>query len=247
MCVIVFDFQQGKVILGSNRDESPTRKTTSPAELKGKYRFVVAGEDRGHDGSNEKIGSWLGYNEHGVIVAVVNQSADRRKFPKSRGLICTGALGRCASAAEAIGYVRSELSAEVGLAFYVIIDARQAAFVIHLKGCASTSISLTQGRHVLASPVDRISAVKQMIGNWPLDVAVTHNLLSKLAINGDKSWVTRSSSVISMDGGKVEFSHKIYENFTDAIPHHGSFVGSAVSERRSTSVCEDASQFACHG
>jgi len=86
MCVLALLLEPGRLLVAANRDELFDRPSAPPAEVE---PGVVAGRDLAAGGA------WLGYNSHGLFVAVTN-----RKSPAStpdalsRGLLVREAL-RC--------------------------------------------------------------------------------------------------------------------------------------------------------
>ena len=86
MCVLALLLQPGRLLVAANRDEAFDRPSGPPSEVE---PGVVAGVDllRG--------GTWLGYNQHGLFVAVTNRKAPAVEATSySRGLLAREAL-RC--------------------------------------------------------------------------------------------------------------------------------------------------------
>ena len=77
MCLVFLAFQvydEDPVMLGANREESRRRPSTPPVCCRsGSSRCLLAGADRGPDGTFPEIGTWLGVNETGLVVAVQNE------------------------------------------------------------------------------------------------------------------------------------------------------------------------------
>ena len=84
MCVLAIVLEPGRLLVAANRDEAFDRPSAPPAEVED---GIVAGRDL------LAGGTWLGYNRHGLFVAVTN-----RKEPApapnalSRGLLAREAL-----------------------------------------------------------------------------------------------------------------------------------------------------------
>ena len=78
MCLVFLDYQAGRktpVLLGANREESFRRPTTSPVCCRsGAFRCLLAGADHGPEGTFPEMGTWLGVNETGLVVAVTNRN-----------------------------------------------------------------------------------------------------------------------------------------------------------------------------
>ena len=86
MCVLALLLEPGRILVAANRDEAFDRPSAPPAEVE---PGVVAGRDLRADGT------WLGYNQHGLFVALTNRAspASTPDTP-SRGLLAREAL-RC--------------------------------------------------------------------------------------------------------------------------------------------------------
>ena len=78
LCLVFLDYQvdrKAPVLLGANREESFRRPTTSPVCCRsGAFRCLLAGADHGPDGTFPEMGTWLGVNETGLVVAVTNRN-----------------------------------------------------------------------------------------------------------------------------------------------------------------------------
>lgn len=97
MCTIVVAwrvFEEAPVAVAANRDEAADRPASPPGVLDADPR-VVAPRD------GEAGGTWIGYNESGVLAAITNRWTDRdREGERSRGLLVRDALAeRSAEAA----------------------------------------------------------------------------------------------------------------------------------------------------
>lgn len=126
MCLLVLCYrvaEDAPVVVGANREEFYQRGGTPPQLLEGPVRSAagldpVAG------------GTWLGVNEHGLLVAVTN----RRKTqpppqPRSRGLLARQLLD-CASAADAARLAAQELEQHPYDGCNLIcVDAREAVVI----------------------------------------------------------------------------------------------------------------------
>ena len=89
MCVLAFWLRpdpRTALLVGANRDEDPARPSAPPAEIEpGLWagRDLLAG------------GTWLGYNRHGLFVALTNRrTPGHRSDNYSRGQLALEAL-RC--------------------------------------------------------------------------------------------------------------------------------------------------------
>src|SRR5438270_6909928 len=98
MCLLALFYrvvEDAPVIVGANREEHYARGGEPPHILRDSCAFV-AGTDP------VAGGTWLGVNEHGVLIAVTNRlKSDLPQQPRSRGLLARELLAS-ASAAEAV-------------------------------------------------------------------------------------------------------------------------------------------------
>jgi hypothetical protein len=137
---VVFD---APVVIGANREELYSRPGDPPRLHADRCRFV-AGLDPAAGGT------WLGVNEHGVLVAVTN----RRKSspptdPRSRGLLTRDLLG-LASAKEAVGLVTQELATNHYAGSNFLCADGERAVVIHAGDWLRVA-PLPPGLHVLTN------------------------------------------------------------------------------------------------
>jgi hypothetical protein len=121
-------FDDAPVVVAANRDESLDRPSDPPA-ARDWGAAVVAPVDR------EAGGTWLGYNEHGVVVGLANRwTAESVDGDRSRGLLVREALGH-ASATDAVRYAEAELDARAYEGFNLVAaDASAALLVEHGDG-----------------------------------------------------------------------------------------------------------------
>lgn len=105
MCLLALFFrviEDAPLIVGANREELYARGGEPPQVRQAACRFV-AGRDP------QAGGTWLGVNEHGVLVAITNRlKSELPAKPRSRGLLVRDLLG-CATAAEAVQVASQEL------------------------------------------------------------------------------------------------------------------------------------------
>ncbi|OHB80019.1 MAG: hypothetical protein A2V98_04130 [Planctomycetes bacterium RBG_16_64_12] len=146
MCVLAIQYKSAKdapILVAHNREEQLDRPTQAPRIQSGRPR-VVCGIDR------KAGGTWLGVNQHGLLVAVAN----RRKTvvpaePRSRGVLCRELLN-CRTAKEAVDRaVRQLKSGCYAGANYLCADAHSGAVVY--GGSQVKVVELTPGLHLLTN------------------------------------------------------------------------------------------------
>jgi uncharacterized protein with NRDE domain len=155
MCLLALKIHEppAPILVLANREERFDRPTLGP-------RITAVGSTRFLAGVDQVAGgTWLGVNEHGVVVAVTNRSKPTvAAFPRSRGLLCKSLLS-CASAEEAMTRALREVKEhEHAGGNYLCLDER-AAFVVEDAG-EIDALPLTPGLHLIANgalddPADR--------------------------------------------------------------------------------------------
>ena len=104
MCLIAIYYRMvpdAAVVLGAQRDEYFDRAAHAPQILAGEPR-VLCGIDQ------RSGGTWLGVNQHGLVVAVTNRSKPSPPAaPRSRGALCRELLA-LPSADEAAAHAAEE-------------------------------------------------------------------------------------------------------------------------------------------
>jgi uncharacterized protein with NRDE domain len=95
-------------------------------------------------------GTWLGLNEHAMIVAVTNRpKANVASSVRSRGLLCRDLLA-CTSVAEAVGEAERQMAREDFAGFNLLLLSARECTVIE-AGDQSAVIPLTAGVHIVAN------------------------------------------------------------------------------------------------
>jgi uncharacterized protein with NRDE domain len=210
MCLLALFYRvvtDSPLIVGANREEAYARGGEPPRLLHGACRFV-AGTDP------VAGGTWLGVNEHGVVVAVTNRSKSKvPDQPRSRGLLARDLLG-CAGAKAAADLAVEELGTNRYAGCNFLCADAEAAYVIHAGDWLRTR-PLPPGLHVLTSrdvndaddprlgyalwwlsghvydtAQDCIAALKDLCGQ-------TGNGTPAICVGGDKGG-TVSSSIIAL-------------------------------------------------
>lgn len=146
MCVLAIYYQSAKdapILLAQNREEFLERPTQAPRIQSGKPR-VVCGIDR------KAGGTWLGVNQHGLVVAVANRpKAIVPAEPRSRGVLCRELLSS-ETAEEAAEHAARELRTGCYAgANYLCADTHRAAVVY--GGNRVEVVNLTPGLHLLTN------------------------------------------------------------------------------------------------
>ncbi len=146
MCLVALFFrvvEDAPVVVGANREEFYARPGEPPQILDGPVR-ILAGRDPAADGT------WLGVNEHGVLVAVTNRRKTTLPDPvRSRGLLTRQALG-FTSAADAVEFATKELDKNLYAGCNLVIADSERAVVLH-GGDWLRVRPLPPGLHVLAN------------------------------------------------------------------------------------------------
>ncbi|PSP27693.1 hypothetical protein BRC65_04480 [Halobacteriales archaeon QH_2_65_14] len=130
MCTLVLAwqvFEDAPVVVAANRDEYLDRPSEPPAVRHWGTR-VLAPMDA------EAGGTWLGYNEHGVLVGVTNRWLDDTiEGERSRGLLVRDALG-AGSGEDAVRYVERELDERDYAGFNLVAADDAAAILVEWDG-----------------------------------------------------------------------------------------------------------------
>lgn len=129
MCTLTVAWQafaDAPVLVAANRDERYSRPATEPALHEGERR-VVAPTD------GEAGGTWLGYNDAGVVAALTNRWAPTDGRDRSRGLLVREALDRD-SAEAAARYVERDLDARSYDGFYLLLADAAACLLVEYDG-----------------------------------------------------------------------------------------------------------------
>lgn len=149
MCTLAIYFRvfgDYPVVVAANRDEFLDRPALPPTTL-GERPRIVGGKDL------RASGTWLGINEHGLIVGLLNrrivENGPNDDKLRSRGLLCLDAL-QYASAAEALRYVEGQRARDYN-GFNLLMASREEAFVAYNRGGEIEIEKLTPGMHLLTN------------------------------------------------------------------------------------------------
>jgi uncharacterized protein with NRDE domain len=132
------------IVVAANRDEHYTRSTRAPHTMHHHPR-VYAGKDE------QAGGTWLGVNEFGLVVGILNRHSTQPQDPsrRSRGLLCLDLLyKRGANAARDV--LIAEGSAHPYNSFYMFWADHEHAHVAYNEG-EITIRELDPGRYMLTN------------------------------------------------------------------------------------------------
>jgi YD repeat-containing protein len=136
-------FPDAPVVLAANRDELLDRPS-EPPERRNWETAVVAPKDA------EAEGTWLGYNEHGLLVTITNRWDGREvDGARSRGLLVRDALAS-ESAEGAVRFVERELDARAYEGFHLLVADSRAALLVEFDGTRRVR-RLDPGVHVVVN------------------------------------------------------------------------------------------------
>lgn len=123
MCTIVFAYDvYPEVVVASNRDEEYGRSFEPPERRSWGDGWVVAPVD------SREGGTWLGFNDRGLLVTLANLPVYSVEETRSRGLLCRDVLG-CGSVEEARRVVEESVAEHVYDGFNLVALSRDDGFV----------------------------------------------------------------------------------------------------------------------
>lgn len=135
-------FPDAPVVVAANRDERLDRPASAPA-VRDWERPVVAPMD------GEAEGTWIGYNDAGLLVAVVNRWVRGLAADRSRGLLVRDTL-RHDTAEDAARYVEREVEARAYEAFNLVCVDENACILLEWDGRLRVR-NLNPGVHVVVN------------------------------------------------------------------------------------------------
>lgn len=135
-------FPGAPVVVAANRDERLDRPASAPA-VRDWERPVVAPMDE------EAEGTWIGFNDAGLLVAVVNRWVRGLAGDRSRGLLVRDTL-RQDTAEDAARYVEREVEARSYEAFNLVCVDENACIVLEWDGRLRVR-NLNPGVHVVVN------------------------------------------------------------------------------------------------
>ena len=211
MCTLVLAWQVfdgTPIAAAANRDEALARPSRPPGIIDDDPR-VVAPQDE------EAGGTWIGYNDAGLFVAITNRRTDV-EGERSRGLLVRDALGQSSTEA-AVSLVRTELADSEYAGFNLVVgDAEEAALLewdgvlrtthfdpgVHVvvnEGYNENASKATRIREAMRPPADAGAGANAEVDAWfdrAKEVLRDHDLGA--CVHG-AGFGTRSSSLIAVD------------------------------------------------
>jgi len=158
------------LVLAGNRDEDPARNGSLPD--------IVCRSPRIWAGLDPKAGgTWLGLNEHGVVVALTDRSTpEPNPDLRSRGLLCLDGL-RLPNARSAMSFVGAECARRAFNYFNIFCADREEARVLYYTGHARVR-RVGPGLHVLGrrdvdDPITpKVARARSLIRQEPKPVSI---------------------------------------------------------------------------
>lgn len=146
MCLLAIQYKlvpESPILVAANREEFYERPSQPPSIMSGKPR-VLCGTDV------QAGGTWLGVNQHGLVIAVANRRRSVPTFPsRSRGVLCRELL-KADSAVQARDMAMEELSTgKYDGANYVCVDA-DSGWVVHSADDLN-AVQMTEGLNIISN------------------------------------------------------------------------------------------------
>ncbi len=216
MCLVAVLYrvvEDAPILIAANREERFDRASLSPRKYRGPPSYVC-GLDQ------QAGGTWLGVNQHGLLVAVTNRHrAGLTASPRSRGLLCRDLLA-CESAKEAVVMARETLTAgSYAGANYLCLDRDHGA-VVH-GGQQIETRDIEPGLHLLTNgdlddPDDRVHTLsRRLIGDAHIET-VDRFLEVTACVCAHKSVVIRRPDAGTVSADQIA----VTRNAADAVYRH---------------------------
>lgn len=146
MCTLIVAwraFEETPICAAANRDEAVDRPSTPPRVRDGDPAVLAPRDERAG-------GTWLGYNEAGVLAAVTNRWVSG-EGERSRGLLVDDCLGE-RSASDAVELVESELRRRSYAPFHLLVaDGEACLLVVHDGDGDFRRHRLSPGVHIVVN------------------------------------------------------------------------------------------------
>ncbi|WP_435195141.1 NRDE family protein [Natronomonas sp. EA1] len=164
MCTLTFAWQvlDTPLAVAANRDEALARPS-APPEVFGDSPRIIAPRDE------EAGGTWQGYNDSNLFVALTNRWTER-EGSRSRGLLVRDALSY-GSAREVLAYVREELRERAYEPFHLLAVDTEDALLVEWDGDLTVH-ELAPGTYVVVN----VGWVGETVG--PADAAAPQRIES---------------------------------------------------------------------
>lgn len=208
MCTLILAWQvfdDTPVVVAANRDEAVDRPSTPPGIVEEDPTVVAPLDERAG-------GTWIGYNEHGLFVAITNRWTDADLVGnRSRGLLVRDAL-RCESASEAIAAVTEATEDDSYEGFNLVVaDAEDAALLVWDGRLSETSFE--PGVHVVVNVGTDRSAAVPAFDRFDADTAQERRAIARRQVEAAQ----RASTVLerSEREGPEEWLDRAVEVLTD--------------------------------
>jgi hypothetical protein len=146
MCLLAIQYKlvpEAPILVAANREEFYERPSQAPAIQSGKPR-VLCGTDL------QAGGTWLGVNQHGLVVAISNRRRTVPTFPsRSRGVLCRELL-KSDNAVQARDMAMEELSSgKYDGANFICADP-ESGWVVH-SADELDAVQMHEGLNIIAN------------------------------------------------------------------------------------------------
>lgn len=136
-------FEETPILVGANRDERFDRPSQPPRLIESERRLIAPTDENAG-------GTWIGYNEDGVVAAITNRWVDAElSGERSRGLLVRDALDQ-PNATDACRTVERALDANEYDGFNLLVADANSALLIEYDG-GPTIHTLSPGVHVVTN------------------------------------------------------------------------------------------------
>ncbi|KAA9397357.1 hypothetical protein Har1130_07600 [Haloarcula sp. CBA1130] len=197
MCTIVLAWQVfdgTPVAVAANRDERLDRPSQSPQQRHWGSRVVAPADE-------EADGTWIGYNEHGLLAAVTNRWVDAELAgDRSRGLLVRDALSHESAESAARAVEQATRAAEYE-GFNLLLADENAAVLLEWDGQLAVQ-NFKPGVHVVVNvgadgdyriPAHRPDAGEEQATN----ATRLHEVLAPEPGEAADEWIDRAGDTIS--------------------------------------------------
>lgn len=197
VCTLVIAWQvleDASIAVAANRDEALDRPASPPRIIE-QNPAVVAPLDEAAGGT------WLGYNEHGVLVGISNRwTGSERTGTRSRGLLVTDLLG-AATANAASHQLGEAVRAETYQPFNLLVADPDQAIIFEWDGRLRAT-ELEPGVHAMlnAGWDDQFAEVPGREERSADQLRNAGRLRTELAVRSGESaeeWLDRAAAVLS--------------------------------------------------